>query len=88
MASNPNQTIVIDGKNYALDALTEETKQLLGSIQGVDSEIMRLRRQLAIAQTARAAYARSVASQLAKEQGAETASEATEAAEATSEASA
>ncbi|MCB2080231.1 MAG: hypothetical protein KDE55_21360 [Novosphingobium sp.] len=62
MATSP--TITIDGKDYALDALTDETKQLLGSIRAVDQEITRLRRQLAIAQTARAAYARNVARSL------------------------
>ena len=82
MASNPNQTIVIDGKEYALDALTDETKQLLGSIRGVDAEIQRLRRQLAIAQTARAAYARSVATQLPKEGDAAATADAAESTEA------
>ncbi|MCB2075621.1 MAG: hypothetical protein H6917_05990 [Novosphingobium sp.] len=82
MASNPNQTIVIDGKEYALDALNDETRQLIGSIRGVDVEITRLRRQIAIAQTARAAYARSVAASLPKDGEAAAAAEA----EATSEA--
>lgn len=70
MATAPGRrTIVIDGKEYDIDALTDETKQLIGNVQGVDAEIARLRRQLAIAQTARAAYARSVANQLSKDEG-------------------
>ncbi|MEZ5734545.1 MAG: DUF6447 family protein [Novosphingobium sp.] len=71
MASNPSNTIVIDGKEYSLDDLNDETKQLIGSIRGVDTEITRLRRQLAIAQTARNAYARSVAAKLPKDGEAE-----------------
>lgn len=70
MASNPQRTITIDGKSYALDALTDETKQLLGNVRAVDREIARLRQQLAIAQTARSAYARAVADALPKEDAA------------------
>lgn len=54
------QTIKIDGKDYALDSLSDETKNLLTNIRVVDREIVRLRQQLAIAQTARAAFANGV----------------------------
>jgi hypothetical protein len=61
------QTIKIDGKDYALDALTAETKTLLSNIRVVDREITRLRQQLAIAQTARAAFANGVKNALPAE---------------------
>lgn len=64
------QTIKIDGKDYALDALTDETKTLLSNIRVVDREITRLRQQLAIAQTARAAFANGVKNALPAETGA------------------
>ena len=70
MASQPRRTIKIDGKDYALDALTDETKQLLTNIRVVDREIVRLRTQLAIAQTARAAYARAVSDVLPQQEAA------------------
>ena len=64
------QTIKIDGKDYALDALTDETKTLLSNIRVVDREITRLRQQLAIAQTARAAFANGVKNALPAEEAA------------------
>lgn len=64
------QTIKIDGKDYALDALSDETKQLLTNIRIVDREITRLRQQLAIAQTARATFANGVKNALPAEEGA------------------
>jgi len=47
----------INGTNYATDRLTEAAKMQIANIQVVDGEIARLNQQLAIAQTARAAYA-------------------------------
>lgn len=60
--------IKIDGKEYPIDSLSDETKDLLKNLRVVDREIMRLRQQLAIAQTARMTYARSVKVTLAKEE--------------------
>lgn len=48
--------ITIDGKEYGLDTLSEEAKNQLGSIQFVDSELVRLNAQVAVYQTARNAY--------------------------------
>lgn len=48
--------ITIDGKEYNMTELSDEAKAQLGSIQFVDSEIQRLNSQLAVLQTARAAY--------------------------------
>ena len=56
-------TITIDGQEYDLDSLSAEVKSQLQMVQLTDAEITRLTAQLAIAQTARRAYA--VALQLA-----------------------
>jgi hypothetical protein len=53
-------TITIDDKEYDSDALSEATKAQLTSMRLADAEIQRLNIQLAIAQTARNAYALSV----------------------------
>ena len=50
-------TINIDGQEYDLDSLSAEAKSQLQMIQLTDAEIARLNAQLAIAQTARRAYA-------------------------------
>lgn len=57
-------TITIDGKNYDTDTFSTDAKAQLMSLQMVDQEIGRLNMQLAIAQTARNAYARALAAQL------------------------
>lgn len=51
-------TITIDGKEYDADILSDEVKALVGSLQVTDQKIADLQSQLAIYQTARAAYAR------------------------------
>jgi hypothetical protein len=53
-------TITIDGKEYDVDTLSDETKAQLGSLQYVDSELARLQAQAATLQTARMAYARAL----------------------------
>jgi len=53
-------TITIDGKKYDAEALTEEAKAQLKSIQYVDSELARLQAQAAALQTARIAYVRAI----------------------------
>jgi len=50
-------TITIDGVEYAEDALSNEAKAELGSMQVCDQRIATLQTDLAIAQTARNAYA-------------------------------
>ena len=59
-------TITIDGKDYDADSLSDEAKAQLTSLQVTDQEIQRLNIQLAIAQTARNAYARALAELLPK----------------------
>lgn len=52
--------ITIDEKEYDLDKLSDATKAQLTSMRLADAEIQRLNIQLAIAQTARNAYALAV----------------------------
>lgn len=54
------QIITIDGKDYDTDHLSEEAKSQLANVQLTDQEIQRLQFQLAIAQTARNAYAQAL----------------------------
>lgn len=58
------QTITIDGKDYALDDLSEAAKAQLTNLRVVDQEISRLQQQQAIAQTARNAYANALKAEL------------------------
>ena len=58
------KTITINDKEYILDDLSDAAKAQLGSLQLTDLEIVRLQQQLAIAQTARNAYAQAVNSEL------------------------
>ena len=51
------QKIKIDDVEYAFDDLSNEAKGQLTNLRVTDQEIARLQTQLAIAQTARAAYA-------------------------------
>jgi len=53
-------TITIDGKEYDVESLSDETKAQLGSLQYVDSELARLQAQAATLQTARIAYGRAL----------------------------
>jgi hypothetical protein len=53
--------LTIDGKDYSLDKLSDAAKAQFTSLQVTDAEIQRLNIQLAIAHTARNAYARALA---------------------------
>lgn len=59
-------TIKIDNKDYDLDTLSDNSKAQLQMLQVTDQEIGRLNIQLAIAQTARAAYANALNVELPK----------------------
>ena len=52
--------IRIDDKEYELDAMSEAAKANLASVRFADAEIERLTSQLAIARTARNAYAQAL----------------------------
>lgn len=58
-------TLTIDGKEYALDALSDTARTQIVNLRITDQEIARLQTQLAIAQTARIAYANALAGELA-----------------------
>ncbi|WP_313950549.1 DUF6447 family protein [Accumulibacter sp.] len=49
--------VTIDGQEFEVDELSEEARQQLVMLQATDQEIQRLQVLLAIAQTARNAYA-------------------------------
>jgi tetratricopeptide (TPR) repeat protein len=63
---NPN-TITIDGTAYETDKLSDAAKQQLSNVRLAELEIARLNIQLAIAQTARAAYGAALREALAKQ---------------------
>ena len=54
-------TITINNQPYDTDTLPDSAKQQLQMLAVTDAEIKRLQAQLAIAQTARNAYARALA---------------------------
>jgi len=56
--------VVIDGKDYLLEDLSDVAKQQLGSLKATDAEIARLEAQLAMLKTARVAYARAAKEEL------------------------
>lgn len=58
------QIITINGKEYALENLSEAAKDQLANLRVVDQEISRLQQQQAIAQTARNAYAKALQAEL------------------------
>ena len=66
MATNSMTAITIDGKSYDMMTLSDAAKQQLANIQATDSEIQRLQIQMAIAQTARTAYAAALNAELPK----------------------
>jgi hypothetical protein len=59
-------TIKIDGKDYDTDKLSAQARAQLTSLQVTDAEIQRLQIQLAIAQTARSAYAKALQDELGR----------------------
>lgn len=58
------QTVTIDGQQYNLDALSENAKAQLTNMRLADQEIARLQMQMALAQTARNAYAQALKTEL------------------------
>lgn len=63
-----DQKITIDGKDYNIDKLSEDTKGQLVSMRAVDTEIARLQTLQAICQTARNAYAAALKEALEQEE--------------------
>lgn len=63
--SNAVQKISIDGVEYSVDALSENARKQVVNLRVCDQEIVRLQQLLAIAQTARGAYANVLKQELA-----------------------
>lgn len=59
-------TITIDGKEYELEKFSDAAKAQLVSLRVSDQKIAELQRDLAIAQTARNAYAKALSELLPK----------------------
>lgn len=65
MKKDPAKSVItIDGKEYALDALSANARAQIVNLRITDQEIARLQTRLAIAQTARAAYAQALSAEL------------------------
>ncbi len=56
--------IKIDGQDYDTEKMNEEAKKQLGSLQFVDRKISELQAEIAVLQTARAAYGHALMEQL------------------------
>jgi len=61
-----DQKVTIDGTEYPLDSLSDEAKTQLQNVKVTEQEVARLKMQLAIAETARNAYARALGDALPK----------------------
>lgn len=59
--------ITIDGKEYDTDALSDEAKANIQNMQFCEQKMAELKRELAIAQTARNAYAAALKGALPKD---------------------
>ena len=59
-----DQTISIDGVDYAINSLSDNTKAQLISLQAVDRRIAAAQEEFAILQTARIAYSNVVKQEL------------------------
>ena len=62
--TNATQKVTIDGVEYAVDRLSEAARSQIVNLRVCEQEIVRLQQQLAIAQTARAAYANALKNEL------------------------
>jgi hypothetical protein len=60
MAEDNEQTIKIDDQEYDIESLSDDAKKQIISMRVADQEIIALNHKLAIAQTARNAYAAAV----------------------------
>lgn len=67
MAKDKAQTVTIDGNEYNVSELSENARNQLVNLRVTDQEIQRLNQQLAIAQTARTAYAHALKDELPKQ---------------------
>lgn len=63
-AAKTPQTITINDTQYDADKLSESARNQVANLRVTDQEIERVKQQLAIYQTARAAYANELAKEL------------------------
>ncbi|MBK5937541.1 DUF6447 family protein [Halorhodospira halophila] len=63
-AEQQSSTVTIDGTEHKLADLSENARQQLVNLRAADGEIRRLERQLALARTARQAYAHALQGEL------------------------
>lgn len=63
---NETQMLTIDGTEYNVADLSENARNQVMNLRVTDQEISRLQQQLAIAQTARTAYANTLKDELPK----------------------
>jgi hypothetical protein len=66
MTTSKEKTITIDGVEYKVSDLNDNAKNQIVNLRVTDQEIASLNQKLAIAQTARAAYANALAAEVAK----------------------
>ena len=66
MTKSTEQTITIDGVEYKVSDLNDNAKNQIVNLRVTDQEIASLNQKLAIAQTARAAYANALAAEVAQ----------------------
>ena len=59
-------SITIDGKDYDIDATSDEAKQQLASLQFTQNEIKRVTAQIAVFKTAAATYSNALKNELDK----------------------
>lgn len=64
MTETKAQPVTIDGKEYNSAELSEGARTQIMQVKITDEEIKRLKRRLAIAQTARTAYAKALKAEL------------------------
>lgn len=65
-AALAGKTITIDGKEYDLASLSENARAQVTNLRVTDSEIERIKAQLAIFQTARMTYSKALKDELEK----------------------
>ena len=56
MAEETPNTVTVDGKEYDINTISDNAKNIIANIQFADQELARLRLQNAALQTARQAY--------------------------------
>jgi len=74
-ATKEPRNVTIDGKEYDFDALNEAARNQLGNLRVADQKIAALKQEIALVQTARNAYAKTLAENLPKDEESEAAAE-------------